>query len=75
MKVSDKEVWIVETKGREDLDDPLKIERLRQWCEDINVVQAKVKYGWLYVKQEEYEKYKAKNFAELINAFGAEPLY
>lgn len=75
VKISDKEVWIVETKGREDLDDPLKIERLRQWCEDINAVQSKVKYGWLYVKQEKYEKYKAKNFTELVNAFGAEPLH
>ena len=36
VKVSDKETFIVETKGREDLDDPLKIERLKQWCEDIN---------------------------------------
>jgi len=69
VKKSDKEVWIVETKGREDLDDPLKIERLKQWCEDINAVQPEIKYGWLYVKQDEYEKYKTKGFEELIKAF------
>ncbi len=69
VKLNDKEVWIVETKGREDLDDVLKIERLKQWCEDINAVQSSVKYNWLYVKQEEYEKYKAKSFREIISVF------
>ncbi len=66
VKLSDKEIYIVETKGREDLDDPLKIERLKQWCEDINAVQKKVSYKMLYVKQEEYEKYKPKNFGDLV---------
>jgi type III restriction enzyme len=34
VKRSDKEVWIVETKRREDVDDPAKWERLQQWCGD-----------------------------------------
>ncbi|MBI3195086.1 MAG: type III restriction endonuclease subunit R, partial [Ignavibacteriae bacterium] len=66
VKVSEKEIYIVETKGREDLEDPHKIERLKQWCEDINKKNSGVKYNWLYVKQEEYEKYKPKRFSELI---------
>ena len=41
VKLSDKRIVIVETKGQEDLDVPLKMERLRQWCEDINRVQSK----------------------------------
>ncbi len=69
IKKNEKEIWIVETKGREDLDDPLKIERLKQWCEDVNKKSDKVKFNYLYVKQEEYEKYKAKNFSELIKLF------
>jgi len=69
VKKSDKEIYIVETKGREDLEDPLKIERLKQWCEDVNKKNSGVKYSWLYVKQEQYEKYKAKTFSELIRAF------
>ena len=69
VKVSDKEIYIVETKGREDLDDVEKIKRLYQWCEDINAVQSKVKYTALYVKQEDYEKYKPQNFTQLINNF------
>jgi len=66
VKVTDKEVCIVETKGREDLDDVLKIERLKQWCEDVNKRQSKVHYSMLYVKQEQYEKYKPKTFKDLI---------
>lgn len=66
VKLSEKDTYIVETKGREDLDDPLKIERLEQWCEDINKAQKKVIYKMLYVKQEEYEKYKPKNFNGLV---------
>jgi type III restriction enzyme len=36
VKLSATRIVIVETKGQEDLDVPLKMERLRQWCEDIN---------------------------------------
>jgi len=38
VKKSFNEVYIVETKGQEDLDAPLKIERLKQWCADINTM-------------------------------------
>lgn len=69
VKVSEKEVYIVETKGREDLDDPLKIERLKLWCKDVNKTQSKIKYMPLYIKQEEYEKYKPKNFRDTIKLF------
>ncbi len=71
VKVSEKEIYIVETKGREDLDDVEKIKRLYQWCDDINSVQ-KVKFTALYVKQEDYEKYTPKSFEELITNFGKE---
>jgi type III restriction enzyme len=65
VKVSFNEIYIIETKGREDLDDIEKIKRLYQWCEDINSVQ-KIKFVALYVKQEDYEKYKPKNLRELV---------
>ena len=68
VKISQKETYVVETKGREDLDDPLKIERLKQWCDDVNKNQSKVKYAMLYVKQEDFEKYRAKSFKEIIKA-------
>ena len=69
VKVSDKEIYIVETKGREDLDDIKKRERLAQWCDDINSVQDKVKFTALYVKQDDYKKYPPHNFLELVNNF------
>lgn len=69
IKVSEKEIYIVETKGREDLDDPLKIARLKQWCDDINKIQNKVVFNWIYVKQEEFEKFKPKNFGEVIKSY------
>ncbi len=62
-------MYIVETKGREDLDDSLKIKRLSQWCDDINKAQNKVKFEWLYVKQEMFEKYLPKDFEQLVESF------
>jgi len=69
VKVSDKEIFIVETKGQADLDVPLKMERLRLWCEDINRVQSDVKYDFVYVDQPGFEKYKPASFKHLIAGF------
>jgi len=69
VKVSDKEVFIAETKGQEDLDVPLKMRRLRQWCEDINQVQSDVKYDFVFVDEEGFKKYKPASFKELVGSF------
>ena len=69
VKLSAKRIVIVETKGQEDLDVPLKMERLRQWCEDINRVQADVEYDFVYVDEESFEKYKPASFRQLIDGF------
>ncbi len=69
VKVSSKEVFIIETKGQEDLDVPLKMERLKQWCEDINKVQNKMKYDYVFVDQENFEKYKPNSFEQLVKTF------
>ncbi len=69
VKLSDKRIVIVETKGQEDLDVPLKMQRLSQWCEDINRVQTDVKYDFVYVDQESFEKYKPDSFRRLIDSF------
>ncbi|MDE5831621.1 MAG: hypothetical protein K2H64_01300 [Desulfovibrio sp.] len=65
VKLPKNRIVIVETKGNADLDTPLKMERLRQWCEDVNRAQSEIKYECLYVEQEEFEKYRAKSFVEL----------
>ena len=67
VKLPKNRVVIVETKGNADLDTPLKMERLKQWCEDVNKAQNEVRYECLYVEQEEFEKYRPKKFDELIN--------
>jgi len=69
VKLSDKRIFIAETKGQEDLDVPLKMQRLRQWCEDINSMQAEQKYGFVYVDQESFEKYKPVTFKQLTAGF------
>ena len=68
VKTDEKMVYIVETKGREDLDDIEKIKRLEQWCEDANRRQHKIRYAMLYVKQEDWEKYKPSDFADLVES-------
>lgn len=60
VKVSPKEYYIVETKGREDLDDIEKIKRLEQWCVDVNENQKDAKYHTLYIKQEDWEALQQK---------------
>jgi type III restriction enzyme len=60
---------VVETKGREDLDSPPKMIRPRQCCEDINSAQSEIAYDFVFVDDAGFEKYKPKNFAELIEGF------
>lgn len=50
VKMDENHIYIVETKGIEDLDVPLKIARLRQWCEDINKSQKKIKFDFIFVE-------------------------
>jgi len=69
VKLSARRIVIVETKGQEDLDVPLKMQRLRQWCEDINRVQSDVKYDFVYVDEESFEQYKPKTFRQLFDGF------
>ncbi|MDD4662926.1 MAG: DEAD/DEAH box helicase family protein [Candidatus ainarchaeum sp.] len=69
VKKSDKEIYIIETKGLEDLDVPHKIERLKQWCEDINKIQNNIKWDFLYVDQKSFNRYGYSSFEDLIKNF------
>jgi type III restriction enzyme len=69
VKVSDREKFVVETKGQEDLDVPLKMQRLKQWCEDINRAKHEKEFDFVYVDQESFEKYKPTSFRQLVEAF------
>jgi type III restriction enzyme len=66
------ELYVVETKGREDLDDPPKMKRLKDWCKEVNLIpNANQIWNFIYVPQEEFEKYRdnLKTFADLVKNF------
>ncbi|HMO47722.1 MAG TPA: DEAD/DEAH box helicase family protein [Rubrivivax sp.] len=65
-------VWIVETKGREELDLPQKMARLKQWCADATAAGAAdggPRYGFIYVDQESFEQHRPQSFAALVSSF------
>jgi type III restriction enzyme len=69
VKTGDRDVYIVETKGREDLDVPQKMERLKRWCEDVNAAQDKIHFDFVYVDEEDFERYKPDTFASVVKSF------
>lgn len=69
VKLTDERIIIVETKGQEDLDVPLKTQRLSQWCEDVNFIQSDKKFDFVFVDQEGFEKYVPKSFDSLLSGF------
>jgi type III restriction enzyme len=65
-------LYVVETKGREDLDDPLKFSRLEQWIKDVNSIPgAQQIWNALYVSQETFDKNRDdyRSFADLVAEF------
>ncbi|MBI5212022.1 MAG: type III restriction endonuclease subunit R, partial [Nitrospirae bacterium] len=69
VKANENEIYIVETKGVEDLDVPLKMERLKCWCADINASQKKHRFDFVFVDEEEFERYKPDDFTSLVKSF------
>lgn len=71
IKTSPTAFFIVETKGREDLDDVRKIKRLAIWCNDINTVQKEYTYTPIYIKQEKWDEIKkdVKSFVDVCKIF------
>ncbi len=72
VRTTDSKVWVVETKGREEIDVPQKMARLRQWCEDATEAtkdDGGPSYHFVYVDQEGFKKHKPSSFAGLASAF------
>jgi type III restriction enzyme len=57
--------WIVETKGIEDEDVPLKDERARQWCQDATFLTG-TKWSYIKVPYALFEEKHPKTFSEII---------
>lgn len=74
VKDSESDLWIIETKGKADLDVPLKWERLVNWCQDASAQSGK-NIKPLYVLQTEWDKYRPKSFSQLRSTFGKEPKF
>jgi len=72
VRAADGTVWIVETKGREELDLPQKMTRLRQWCADATAAsqaEGGPSYRFVYVDQESFERNPPQTFASLAAGF------
>lgn len=69
VKLKDGRVFVVETKGREDLDVPLKMKRLRQWCEDVTATQQITTFNFVYIDEESFQRYNPSSFAQLVESF------
>ena len=68
IKLSNGERWVVETKGAENLNDPLKYKRLETWCQDASKSQN-ISWNCFYLRQEQWNglKIKPDRFLDLVN--------
>lgn len=61
--------WLIETKGREDIDVGHKDRAARIWCENATLL-AGTRWNYLKVPQLEFGKLQPSDFAEMAIAFG-----
>lgn len=62
----------METKGREELDIPQKMARLRQWCADAaraSQADGGPAYRFVYVDQQGFERNPPRDFGALAVSF------
>ncbi len=70
VRTGDRKIWIVETKGRAELDLPQKMARLKQWCSDATAAEANGQtYDYIFVDQIGFEKHAPKTFSALASSF------
>jgi type III restriction enzyme len=63
-------IWIIETKGRKELDLPQKMARLKQWCADATAAEENgQRYDFIFVDQDGFEKHVPKALQELVLSF------
>jgi type III restriction enzyme len=68
VKTTDNVIYIVETKGLEDVDVEPKRIRLKQWCADVNAQQKKQIFKELFVSETDFKEYRTGNFKKLAEA-------
>ncbi|HWP81842.1 MAG TPA: DEAD/DEAH box helicase family protein [Bacteroidota bacterium] len=67
LRLKDGSHWIVETKGREDIEVKRKDDAATVWCENATELTG-VKWSYLKVRQKEFEDLRPSAFSELISA-------
>ena len=70
----DKTSWIIETKGREDIEVRLKDNAAISWCKTATEL-TKVKWEYLKVPQKEFEQLHPDTFEELLAAINLPTLF
>ncbi len=73
-KLSDDSYWLIETKGREDVEVKLKDSAAQIWCENATALTGK---NWKYLKvpQKDFENLHPNDFEELVTALFKEELF
>jgi type III restriction enzyme len=69
VKTKPNELWVIETKGLEDVDVEPKRKRLQQWVEDVNAQQSRITVHELFVTDKKFKEYRPTTFSGLINLF------
>ncbi|MDR2461032.1 MAG: DEAD/DEAH box helicase family protein [Deltaproteobacteria bacterium] len=71
VKVNQELIYIIETKGLVDDDVPFQLERLKNWCLDVNNIQQKSKFDFLYVDYDNFYNYESQfgKFSDLFDLF------
>lgn len=69
-RTTDGTIWIIETKGREELDLPQKMVRLKQWCADATGAEENgQRYDFVFVDEAGFENHRPKTFSALAASF------
>lgn len=66
------EVFIIKTKGREEIDLPQKMRRMKEWCADATSASRAIggpAYRHVFVDREGFEKHTPRDFAGLVKTF------
>ena len=70
VRTTDRKIWIVETKGREEIDLPQKMARLKQWCAEATAAEENGQsYDFVFVDQTGFEAHLPKTLAALVASF------
>jgi len=67
VKTEDDEFFLIETKGRVDIEVPLKDKRAKIWCEDATKLTHK-SWRFIRVDQKKFEKHYWQNLKELLRS-------